>query len=52
MSIVGRRKMPRIEYLNGQDPLENEAEALEWLIEKESKIIQVQVYLAKAPTSR
>lgn len=41
--------MPRIEYLNGRDPLENEASVLKWLIENESKILQVQMYLAKAP---
>ena len=41
--------MARIEYLSGQDALENQEEVLKWLQTNQPKIIQVQAYLAKAP---
>ena len=41
--------MLRIEYLSDRDQLENESEVLGWLRRNEAKILQVQMYLAKAP---
>lgn len=46
---VDDEKMLRIEYLSGQDRLKNEKEVAGWLQENEPKILQVQMYLAKAP---